>query len=68
MDELEPESEYEVRRDTSLATFFQQDDHVAAVKRFFIESIRQLRDELTEFKKEHPELPWDGSRVSLGKR
>jgi len=36
------------------------EDHVAAVKWFFIESIRQLRDELTAFKEEHPDLPWTG--------
>jgi hypothetical protein len=28
--------------------------------RFFIESIQELREELTEFKKENPDLPWNG--------
>lgn len=46
----------------SLADLLPEEDHVAAVKRFFIESIRQLREELTAFKKEHPDLPWDGGR------
>jgi len=44
----------------SIANFLAKEDHVAAVKRFFIESIGQLREELTEFKKENPELPWNG--------
>lgn len=50
-----------VRRVKSLASFLTEEDHVAAVKRFFIESIRQLREELTTFKEEHPDLPWDGT-------
>jgi hypothetical protein len=49
-----------VWRENSLATLLAEEDHVAAVKRFFIESIRQLREELTAFKKEHLDLPWDG--------
>jgi len=61
VDELEP-SEYEVQRDASLATFLQKDDHVAAVKEFFIDSIRQLREELVTFKKEHPDLSWTGEQ------
>jgi hypothetical protein len=44
----------------SLADFLHENDHIAAIKRFFIESIRQLREELTEFKKENPDLPWNG--------
>ncbi len=44
----------------SLATVLGEEDHVAAVKSFFTESIGQLREELTAFKKEHPELPWGG--------
>jgi hypothetical protein len=45
----------------SLAEVLPTEDHVAAVQRFFVESIRQLRVELTAFKKDHPELPWEGS-------
>jgi len=48
-----------VSRGISLATLLGEEDHVAAVKRFFCESIRQLREELTVFKNEHPELPWN---------
>jgi PD-(D/E)XK nuclease superfamily len=48
------------RRTMSLAAVLREEDHVAAVQLFFVESIRQLREELTAFKKEHPELPWDG--------
>lgn len=44
----------------SIASLLSEEDHVAAVKRFFIESIHQLRDELTAFKKENPDLPWNG--------
>lgn len=51
-----------VERQVSLARLLPEEDHVAAVKAFFIESIRQLREELTAFKKVHPDLPWnDGS-------
>ena len=50
-----------VRRAKSLADVVVFRDHVAAVQRFFVESIRQLREELTAFKKDHPELPWEGS-------
>jgi len=49
-----------VYRWTSLTSLLPEGDHIAAVKRFFIESIRQLREELTAFKKEHPGLPWSG--------
>ncbi len=47
-------------RSRSLVKLLQEEDHVAAVKAFFIESIRQLREELMAFKKEHPDLPWSG--------
>lgn len=60
LNQPEPKSEYEVRRDTSLAGFLQANNHVAAVKSFFVESIQQLREELTQFKKEHADLPWSG--------
>ena len=49
-----------VSRWMSLADLLSEEDHIAAVKRFFIESIRELWEELTEFKKENPELPWNG--------
>ena len=48
-----------VRRTLSLAAVLGEEDHVAAVKRFFVESVCRLRGELTAFKKEHPELLWE---------
>lgn len=51
-----------VRRIRNLASLLSEEDHIAAVKRFFVESIRQLRDELTAFKKEYPDFPWGGGR------
>lgn len=51
-----------VYRWVGLADLLPEEDHVAAVQRFFIESIHQLRDELMVFKKEHPDLPWNGGR------
>lgn len=48
----------------SLADLLSEEDHVAAVKRFFIESVHQLKDELTAFKKEHPDLPWNAGESS----
>ncbi len=48
------------RRMMSLANLLPEEDHVAAVQRFFVEAIRQLRAELTAFKEEHSELPWGG--------
>jgi hypothetical protein len=50
----------EVWRETSLVDLLPEEDHVAAVKHFFVQSIRQLREELTVFQKEHSELPWEG--------
>lgn len=49
-----------VRRVRSLASMLPEEDHVATVQRFFVESIHQLRAELMAFKKEHPDLPWAG--------
>jgi hypothetical protein len=49
-----------VTRGRGLASLLPEEDHVAAVKAFFVESIRQLREELTDFKKERPDLPWKG--------
>lgn len=58
---LENPSEWAgVYRWKSLADFLSEEDHVAAVKHFFIESIRQLKEGLTAFKKENPDLPWSG--------
>ena len=57
----EPASVAMARRMTSLANMLQEDDHVAAVRSFFVHSITQLRKELTAFKEEHPEFLWDGS-------
>jgi hypothetical protein len=41
------------------ASAFPEEDHVAPLKRLFVESIRQLREELTTFKEEYPELLWE---------
>jgi hypothetical protein len=49
----------EVWRETSLVSLLPDEDHVAAVKHFFTDSIGQLKEELTAFKKERPELPWN---------
>ena len=57
----EPSRWVGVRRTRNLASILQEEDHLAAVKSFFVESLRQLREDLTAFKKEHPELPWEGS-------
>lgn len=54
-----------VRRVKSLASLLAEEDHVAAVKRFFIESVRQLGEELTAFKKDRPDLPLDRGIRSL---
>ena len=50
------------RRTMSLAAVLREEDHVAALKSFFVESIRQLREELTTFKKERPELLWKSGK------
>lgn len=49
-------------RDYRFADLLREEDHVAEVKAFFVESIRQLREELTAFKSEHPDLPWNGGQ------
>jgi hypothetical protein len=55
----------EVWRETSLVSLLPEEEHhVAAVKHFFTESISQLKEELTAFKKECPGLPW---RLGLAK-
>jgi hypothetical protein len=56
----DPASWAGVRRVRSLASVLQEEDHVAAVQRFFVESIHQLRENLRAVKKEHPDLPWEG--------
>lgn len=48
------------KRERTLAMLLSEEDHIVAVQRFFLESIRQLREELTAFKKERPDLPWAG--------
>jgi hypothetical protein len=60
--QLNPENaeEREVRRERNVASLLGKEDHVVAAKTFFIDSIRQLREELTAIKKQHPELPWHG--------
>jgi hypothetical protein len=59
---LNPENteEHEVWREMNVASLLGEKDHVGAAKGFFIESIRQLKTELTTFKKQHPEHPWEG--------
>lgn len=49
-----------VRRVSNLTSLLSEEDHIAAAKRFFVESIRQLRDHLAAFKKDHPDLLWSG--------
>lgn len=46
-----------VLRTMSLAKVLPKEDHVAAVKEFFVESVRQLGEELAAFKKPLPEPP-----------
>jgi hypothetical protein len=41
-------------RMTSLATILSEEDHVAAIETFFLESLNQLE----AFRVEHPHLPW----------
>lgn len=50
--------EHEVRRERNVASLLDKENHVVAVKTFYIDSIRRLEEELTTFKKDHPELPW----------
>ena len=42
----------------SLASVLSTEDPVATVQRIFVEAIHRLKEELTAFKKDHPELPW----------
>lgn len=49
-----------IRRVRNLADLLSKEDHIAAIKHFFIESIHQLKDELVAFKKDYLDLPWSG--------
>lgn len=59
--DTENTEEHEVRREENVASLLGKEDHVVAAKIFFIDSIRQLKVELTTFKEERPELPWRGA-------
>ncbi len=48
----------EIMRAKSLAKVLPEEDHVAAIKTFFLESLAQLE----EFRAEYPNLPWGGVR------
>jgi hypothetical protein len=50
--------EHEVRREMNLVVLLGEKDPVVAAKNFFLGSIRQLKEELTAFKEDHPELLW----------
>jgi len=52
--------EHEVWRERNVASLLGKEDHVVAAKTFFIDSLRQVKEGLTTFKKEHPGLPWYG--------
>ncbi|HJQ29830.1 MAG TPA: hypothetical protein VJ827_10845 [Rubrobacter sp.] len=56
----EPKAWAMARRMVSLASVLGEEDHVAALQRFFAESIRKLGEELAAFKYDHQELPWEG--------
>jgi hypothetical protein len=60
--EANPENaeESEVRRERHLGGLLGQRDHVVAAKGFFTGCRGQLREELTAFKEDNPELPWSG--------
>lgn len=51
--------EHEVWREMNVASLLGEKDHIAAAKDFFVESIHQLREVLTAFKNEYPELLWE---------
>ncbi len=42
----------------NLVVLLGEKDPVVAAKNFFLGSIRQLKEELTAFKEDHPELLW----------
>jgi hypothetical protein len=46
-----------VGRGRSLQDFLSSEDHVAEIKKFFLESLEELR----EIKEQYPHLPWGGS-------
>ncbi|MGG6295495.1 PD-(D/E)XK nuclease family protein [Leptolyngbya sp. AN02str] len=43
-----------VFRESSLRDFLSEDDHIAAIKRFFLQAL----DELSAIKTQYPQLPW----------
>ncbi len=49
-----------VHREMSLVRALAGKDHLAAVQRFFVESLDQLGAELAASKKDRPGLPWAG--------
>ena len=55
-----PESWPEAWREMNLASVLPEDDHIAALQRFFVESLDQLAEDLSAAKKECPDLPWNG--------
>lgn len=55
-----PEEPAGVHREMSLVKALAEKDHLAAVQRFFVESLDQLGAELAASKKDHPSLPWAG--------
>jgi hypothetical protein len=61
--DTENTEEHEARRERNIASLLGEEDHVVAAKTFFIDSIRQLEEELTTFKKEHPGMPWQAECV-----
>lgn len=48
-----------VKRERSLQDFLSSEDHVTEIKRFFLESLEELR----EIKEQYPHLPWGSSSI-----
>lgn len=44
----------------SLQSFLSEEDHIAAIQKFFLKSL----DELSEIKSQYNYLPWDSSNVT----
>jgi hypothetical protein len=61
---LENTEEHVVRLERNVASLLGEADHVVAAKSIYIDSIHRLKEELTSCKKEHPELPWQGVKIS----
>lgn len=53
----DPTRLFGVSREITLADLLSREDHVAAIKLFFVESTRELREELAAFKGDRPDLP-----------